>query len=65
MSKTTDREPREGFWTVAEIAEDVKVVPRTVRRWIDSGELVAHRLGRSVRVSGRDYRAFLACRRGL
>jgi excisionase family DNA binding protein len=35
----------------------------TVRRWIDSGELKIHRLGRLVRISQRDLDRFLTSRR--
>ena len=53
------------FWTVQGIAEQLDVSERTVRRWIDSGDIVAHRFGRSVRISDNDRRAFLAQHRGL
>ena len=53
------------FYTVAQIAEILDVSQRTVRRWIDSGELIAHRLGRNLRISGGDFDAFLIRRRGL
>ena len=48
------------FYTVLEIAKHLKVSERQVRRWIAKGELVAHRLGRSVRVARSDLDAFLA-----
>ncbi len=48
------------FWTVQGIAEQLDVSERTLRRWIASGELVAHKLGRAVRVSDSDLRDFLA-----
>lgn len=48
---------------IAEVAERLSVSERTVRRWIRSGELVAHCLGRSLRVSEGDLRVFLAARR--
>lgn len=52
------------FFSIAEVAELVGVATRTVRRWIASGELVAHRWhGRLVRVSEQDLRAFLAAHR--
>ena len=44
--------------TVTEIAEDLKVSERTVRRWIAQGDLRAHRFGRAVRVSSEDLEAF-------
>jgi len=46
------------WYTVNEIAEDLKVSQRTVRRWIAQGDLRAHRFGRAVRVSSEDREAF-------
>jgi excisionase family DNA binding protein len=51
------------FFTIAEIAERLGVSTRTVRRWIRSGYLVAHRFGGIVRISETDLRAFLALHR--
>ncbi len=53
------------FWTVPDIAQYLDVSPRSVWRWIYAGDLVAHRFGRSVRISDSDLRAFLAAYRGL
>ena len=44
--------------TVAEVAERLAVSTRTVRRLIDSGELVTHRVGRAVRISEADLAAY-------
>jgi excisionase family DNA binding protein len=51
------------FHTVSEIADLLRVSERTVRRWVATGELATHRLGRSIRVLDADLRAFLASRR--
>ena len=51
------------FFTLAETAEMLRVSTRTVRRWIDSGKLVAHRPGGVVRIGEADLRAFLALHR--
>lgn len=51
------------FLTIIEIANHLGVTARTVRRWIESGALVAHRLEGVVRVSEADFAAFLAIRR--
>jgi excisionase family DNA binding protein len=51
------------FFTVSEIAESLDVSTRTVRRWIRSGSLIAHRFGGIVRVSEADFAGFLALRR--
>lgn len=51
------------FHTVQQIAETLRVSDKQVRRWIASGDLVAHRLGRQLRIADVDLRAFLAERR--
>jgi excisionase family DNA binding protein len=51
------------FFTIDEVAESLNVSTRTVRRWIDSGELVTHHFGAAVRISEADLRAFLALNR--
>jgi excisionase family DNA binding protein len=53
--------PRRG---VAETAQLLGLSEKTVRRLIASGALVAHRVGRSVRISDADLRVFLNHRRG-
>jgi excisionase family DNA binding protein len=55
--------PRTIFFTITEVAERLNVCKRTVRRWIDSKALPAHRLGRLVRISQADLAAFLAAHR--
>jgi excisionase family DNA binding protein len=56
------REPMQ-FFTIAEVAACVDVSTRTVRRWIKSGELIAHYFGGAVRIAESDFRAFLAMHR--
>jgi excisionase family DNA binding protein len=51
------------FFTIAQVAERLQVATRTVRRWIEAGDLVAHRLGGAVRIAESDLWAFLAVRR--
>lgn len=58
-----DRHPPIKFFTIAETAEMLRVSTRSVRRWIVAGELVAHHLGRAVRIAECDLRAFLALHR--
>jgi excisionase family DNA binding protein len=50
----------ERLLTVAQVAERCQVSPRSVRRWIDDGQLPVLRLGRSVRVSDGDLATFLS-----
>jgi len=56
---TTRPNPIPLFLAVGEIAERLRVSTKTVRRWIERGELRAHRLGRQLRVSDQDLSAFL------
>ncbi len=51
------------FYTVAEVADLLSVSTRSVRRWMERGDLLAHRFGRQIRISDLDLRAFLASRR--
>ena len=44
----------DGFLTVAEVAELLKLNQQTVRNWIDAGYLPAVRIGRRVRVRRTD-----------
>jgi len=48
------------FCTIANVAESLNVSTRTVRRWIDGGELIAHRFNGVLRISDADVQAFLA-----
>ena len=56
MCEKAELEP---FFSVDEIADSVGMSPRSVRRWIDEEGLAAHTLGRSVRISESDWKAFL------
>jgi excisionase family DNA binding protein len=51
------------FYSIADVADRLDVVTRTVRRWIKSGDLIAHRFGRAVRIADDDLQAFLAAHR--
>lgn len=51
------------FFNVGDIALQLNVSPRTVHRWIANHQLVVHRIGRAVRVSEADLKAFLAIHR--
>jgi excisionase family DNA binding protein len=52
------------FYTVADVADALGVHPKTVRRRIVDGELRVHRIGRQLRISAEDFRAYVATRRG-
>ena len=53
------------FFTVPDVADILTVSDKTVRRLIASGDLPHHKVGRQVRISERDFRDFVALRRGF
>ena len=53
----------EKFFSFADVAEAFDVHVRTIHRWVDSGALVAYRIGGRRRISQSDLDAFLAARR--
>ncbi len=61
--KSREPKPPTKFYTIAQIAECVDASTRTVRRWIEKGLLVAHRINGLVRISEADFQAFLATHR--
>lgn len=48
------------FLKVKEVAELCRKNPKTIRRWIKSGELAATRAGRDWLIARADLKAFLA-----
>lgn len=57
------RSRRPTFLTILDLADQLQVSDKTVRRWIKSGELVAHKLGDQYRISEADLELFLRSRR--
>ena len=55
--------PLPSFLTMEALATRLAVNPKTIRRWIDAGDLRAHRLGRQLRISEQDAAAFVSRRR--
>ena len=49
--------------TLDETAKALKVSTKTVRRWIKSGDLTAHRFGHQWRISESDLQTFIRMRR--
>jgi excisionase family DNA binding protein len=45
--------------TIQNVADECQVSTKTVRRWIDDGELAAYKLGRQWRISELDLKHFL------
>jgi excisionase family DNA binding protein len=48
------------YYSIKTVAEAIDVSTRTVRRWIENGDLVVHRVDGVVRVAEADLRIFLA-----
>lgn len=57
---TTQGDSDETFFTVAEVAEMLKLNQQTVRNWIDQGSLPAVRIGRRVRIRRSELDRILA-----
>lgn len=55
--------PLPRLYSVEQIAEVLGVSTKTVRRRIAEGKLLAHRVGRQVRISEDDYRSYVAAGR--
>jgi len=49
----------EEILTVAQVAEQFRVTPQTVRAWIDSGKLKGGRVGKAYRILRRDVYAMV------
>ena len=45
--------------TVANVAEQLQLSTKTIRRMIDRGDLPSHRIGRLLRVASNDLGAFI------
>ena len=64
MTTTTPgTSPLPAFYSVAETAKLLKVNPKTVRRWIENGDLTVHRFGRQIRITEPDLVTFIRQRR--
>jgi excisionase family DNA binding protein len=48
--------------TVEEVAKQLKVHIRTVRKWIQDGELIAMNIGRGYRINKSDLQSFIKSR---
>ena len=62
MTKITPKGPISSLLTIPEVAERLRVDPKTVRRWIAGGELAAYRVGRQWRISEDQLMIFLRAR---
>ncbi|HVV52422.1 MAG TPA: helix-turn-helix domain-containing protein [Polyangia bacterium] len=51
------------FYTIGSLAKRLTLGERTVRNWVESGELPSYKFGRSRRIDPQDVDSFLARRR--
>ena len=61
MTVASSDRPR--FLSASAVAQQLGVSTKSVRRWIESGELHVHRFGRRLRIADEDLAAFIAMRR--
>jgi len=62
MSPNPTAAPRRGstrLFTIPQVADEAQVSVKTIRRRINAGDLIAHRIGKSLRITEDDFRAFL------
>jgi excisionase family DNA binding protein len=62
-TKTAPKHHLPVLLTIEQAAETLQLSTRTVRRLIDAGDLIAHRIGRGWRISQDDLRTFIRTRR--
>ena len=51
------------LFTLEQTARHLQASTKTIRRWIDAGELVAHKIGGQWRISEPDLQTFIKTRR--
>ena len=51
------------LYTVADLSARFAVVPKTILRWIERGDLIAHRFNRRIRVTDADLQTFIRLHR--
>ncbi len=49
--------------TIEQVADQIQVSTKTIGRWINTGDLVAHRFGRQWRISNAHLQIFIRMRR--
>ena len=64
MKPTSPSAGQSRLLSVCEIADNLGLSQKTIRRFIAGGDLVAYRVGRSVRVSEADLETFRRVARG-
>jgi len=53
------------LFSIKQVAKHLDTSTRTIRRWIEAGDLVAHRIGRGLRISETDLQTFIKTRRDV
>lgn len=61
--KTDVSMPTSRLLTIHDVADFLRIDPKTVRRLVESNQLTAYKVGRQWRITERDLWAFLAERR--
>ena len=46
------------LYSISDVAEYLRVTPRTVRRWVHDGAITAYRFGRQWRFKSSDFQEF-------
>jgi excisionase family DNA binding protein len=62
-SPPKEAETKPAMLKVSDVAAQLNVCDRTVRRWIEAKQLKEHRFGRSIRISAADLQRFLNANR--
>ncbi len=62
--KTKEKSTAKAFHSVKGVADRWDTCERSVRREINAGNLVAHKFGRSLRISDEDLKVYERIRRG-
>ena len=66
MTSDTNHTPEQilpGLLTIKQAAKPLQVSTKTIRRWVETGDLVAHRIGHQWRISSSDLQIFIRMRR--
>jgi excisionase family DNA binding protein len=60
---STKQDPFDDFYSVEFVARKLGVSPKSIRRWIEAGELHFHKFHGVLRISEEDLKAFISTRR--
>jgi excisionase family DNA binding protein len=60
---STKQDPIDTFYSVNFVARKLDVSEKTIRRWIERGELRFHKFHGVLRISGEDLRLFISSSR--